>query len=324
LHSFSDLNPREVSSLSETWPQVSTQRRQALLEDLEELEEADTLVSFEEVGRLGLKDVDAKVRALGIRLLWEAQDKKLVPPYIEMMEKDPDAEVRATAATALGTYVYLGEIEEIPGQLLTTIEDSLLRVTASQDTPLVRRRALESLGYSSRPEVPGLIRKAYELGQPEWIESSLFAMGRSADNNWEPLVLGQLDNSRDLIRTEAIQAAGELELAAARSSLLEILEAEPENDDVWAAAIWSLSQIGGEDVRSTLEKLLDETEDPDEIDFLEEALDNLSFTEDMALFDLFDVDPGEAETHIIDQDGNLTSGDLPDDHKRKKNPRKSR
>ncbi len=46
----------------------------------------------------------------------------------------------------------------------------------------------EALGFSSRPEVPDLIRQAYAIGQPEWMESSLFAMGRSADSIWETAV----------------------------------------------------------------------------------------------------------------------------------------
>jgi HEAT repeat protein len=325
LHSFSDLNPKELAALKAVWAKVPSQRRQSLLEDLEELADADTLVSFEEIGRMALTDEAAKVRALAIRLLWDVQERKLAPTYLKMLENDPDIEVRATAATALGTYVYLGEIEEIPASLLKPIEDSLLKKVNSQNEPLIRRRALESLGFSSRPEVPDLIRQAYDMGQPEWMESSLFAMGRSADKVWETEVLTQFNNPSDAIRAEAIQAAGELELASARLPMLQILEDEPENEDVWAAVVWSLSQIGGEDVRGTLEQLLEHTDDPDETDFLEEALDNLSFTEDMAIFNLLEVDPDETETRIVDSDGNLTYGDLPtDSENKKKKPKKTR
>jgi HEAT repeat protein len=322
LHNFSDLPPRELAALKAVWAKVPVQRREALLEDLEELNDADTLVSFEEVGRMALTDEAPRVRALAIRLLWDVQDRKLVAIYLQMLENDPDTEVRATAATALGSYAYLGEIEEIPASLLKTIEDNLLKKLNSQDESLVRRRALESLGFSSRPEVPDWIRQAYENGQPEWMESSLFAMGRSADQIWETEVLTQINNPKDSIRAEAIQAAGELELASARLPMLKVLEDESENEEVWAAAVWSLSQVGGEDVRGTLEKLLDETDDPDETDFLEEALDNLTFTEDMANFELFDIDPEQAETRIVDVDGNLTSGDLPVDTDQKKKKHK--
>ena len=81
-------------------------------------------------------------------------------------------------------------------------------------------------------------------------------------------------------------------LAAARPLLFEIVEDE-DDDDVFTAIVWSLSQIGGEDVRPFIETLLDQAEDDDTIEFLEEALMNLEFTEDMEGFDLLAVDPDD-------------------------------
>jgi hypothetical protein len=69
---------------------------------------------------------------------------------------------------------------------------------------------------------------------------------------------------------------------------------EEEDSTVLSAIIWSLSQIGGEDVRTYLETLLDQLEEDDEqVAFLEEALDNLAFTEDLERFDLLSFDPDE-------------------------------
>ena len=67
---------------------------------------------------------------------------------------------------------------------------------------------------------------------------------------------------------------------------------------ILSAVIWSLSQIGGEDVRTYLENLLDQLEDDEQIAFLEEALDNLAFTEDLERFDLLAFDPDEELTEI--------------------------
>ena len=95
------------------------------------------------------------------------------------------------------------------------------------------------------------------------------------------------------VRLAAVQASGELSLALARPFLLRLLE-EEEDDVIAGAAVWSLSQIGGEDVRLYLQNLLDKVEDDDEqAAFLEEALDNLAFTEDMAHFDLLAFDADE-------------------------------
>jgi len=253
------------------------------------------------------------VRTLAIRLLWEAEDKKLVPAFLEMMERDPDVEVRSTAASALGRYVYLGEVDEIPEEMLHTIEERLLAVTRGSDHPKVRQRALEALGYSGRPEVPELLLTAYASNDSGWLTSALFAMGRSADTRWENEVIRMLDHARSDVRLEAVRAAGELGLASAREPLIEMLTENGDEDDfVRSAAIWSLSQIGGENVRDVLENLLENTEDEDEADLLEDALDNLSFTEDMQIFEMFDFNP-DGEERIFDQEEDLEDSDNQED-----------
>ncbi|MDP3185107.1 MAG: hypothetical protein Q8M58_07545, partial [Anaerolineales bacterium] len=54
--------------------------------------------------------------------------------------------------------------------------------------------------------------------------------------------------------------------------------------------IWELTKIGGEDVRDRLEELLALAEDDEEAGFIEEALENLAFTEEVSGFDLSDIE----------------------------------
>jgi hypothetical protein len=183
--------------------------------------------------------------------------------------------------------VYLGEVDEIPDDLDREVEECLLRVTQGQDEDLVRRRALESLGFSNRKEVPQLIQAAFDSGQRDWISSSLYAMGRSANEVWTEQVLSMINSTFPSVRMEAARAAGELELSEATSGLLELLD--DDNVDVRSAAIWSLSQIGGAGVRTILEEMQEQTDDDEEAEFLITALDNLDFTEEMAVFTLFDI-----------------------------------
>jgi HEAT repeat protein len=157
---------------------------------------------------------------------------------------------------------------------------------------------LESLGYSGRAEVIPLIETAYHDKNPDWVVSALFAMGRSSDERWKKQVLSKLHAPDEDIRSEAIHAAGELELASARSILLNSLEDE-EDLEIRREIIWALSKIGGEGVRNRLEELLETEQDDEEADFIEEAMDTLSFTEDMAQFDLFDIDP---DTQLREED----------------------
>ena len=295
LHRFSDLPPADLKLLFQIWPQVSSRRKQTLLEDLEELAETDTLTCFDDLAYPLLTDPEANVRVLAIRLLWECEDAKLVQIYLKMLREDEDTEVRAAAANALGLFVNLGELEKIHAAIQHKIEDQLLKVITSAEKTLVRRRALESLGYSSREEVIPFIEAAYHDKNPDWVVSALFAMGRSYDERWKKQVLSKLLDPSEDIRSEAVHAAGELEISSARSVLLDLLEDE-EDLELRREIIWALSKIGGEGVRNRLEELLEVETDDDEAAFIEEAQDNLFLTEDMSRFDLFNVDP-EQELH---------------------------
>jgi len=302
LHRFSDLTPEDLGQLKQVWSQVPADRRAALVEDLEMLADADTLVSFDEFSKFALDDEDPRVRAGALSLLWECQDVKLIPKFIQMMEEDGDEIVRAQAASSLAQFVYLGEVEEMPESLLHQVEDHLLKTLSGDRSPLVQRRALEALGFSSREEVPALILRAFMSNDPAWVASALFAMGRSADPAWGQHVLRMLDHPDGDVQLEAVRAAGELEVEEAREPLLEMLAEGIEDEEVRMAAIWALSQIGGEGVRQALEKMLDESEDDDEVSFIEQALDNLAFNEGNLPFGMFEFEiPDEKDLdHIID------------------------
>ncbi len=294
LHRFSKMAADELEQLKRAWLQVNPARRLALLEDLEDLVEGDTLVILDDIARFALLDPDPAVRTTAIRMLWDDPDVKLVETFTGMLRNDPEPVVRAAAASAIGLFVYLGELEEVPENIHHQVEDELLRVMGGPDQAIVRRRALESLGYSGREEVIELIQNGYENGDLEWLASALFAMGRSADPRWERSVLDMLRHEDTTVQTEAARAAGALELAAAREPLLELLE-EPQalDDDLYAAAVWSLSQIGGEDVRETLERMAEAADDDEDANFLEQALENLDFTEGFGVLDMFDFDENE-------------------------------
>ena len=295
LRYFSDIAPLELQTLMDIWSRVKPDRKLSLLEGLLSMADSDTLVDFEDFARAILDDPEATVRTYAIRLLDReaCEDVKLVPTFINLLKNDPDVNVRAEAASALNLFVDLGELEEISEEVYGEIQSILLDSAKGAEETRVRRRALESLGWSSNPEVVELIESAFD-GNIDWKVSALVAMGRSADDRWEDRVLRSMLDDNDKTRKAAVQSAGMLGFKSARLPLLRMLETE-ESDEVMSAAIWSLSQIGGEDVQIVLEKLLDETEDEDLVAFLEEALDNLAFTEDLDRFELMSFDPDELE-----------------------------
>jgi len=306
LYRLSNLEGEEFTSIQQTWPQISPQRRRALLEDLEELAETNTLMQFNPLFRLALNDLEAENRTLAIRALWESEDPGLISTLQDILENDESLETRAQAAAGLGRFIYLGEFDRITEATQQSIEDVLLAVVQGDQDPLIRRRALEALGYSGRQEVRALIQQAYQPDDQDWLVSALHAMGRSCDPCWTSEVLENLHHVAPPVRLEAARAAGELEIEDARQDLLELLD--DDNDEVRMAAVWSLSQIGGEGVQRALKGLLQETDDQAEIDMIEDALGNLSITEGDEAFDLFDFkdlddfDDDDFEDGFDDQD----------------------
>lgn len=305
LYRLSDLDEADLQAVASSWTRIPLKRRQALMEDIETLSAADPLLSYEGISRLAIKDENPHIRKVGIRCLWESEEQDLADQFLFLLDTDESAEVRPAAASALGKYVYLGELDEIPLQLQREIENRLLAKMKSEDAAPVKRSSLEALGFSGREEINPLIESAYFSGNEDWIISSLYAMGRSANDKWHSLVEAMFDHENPEVRLEAARAAGELEFRGSVDKLSKLLE-DPDNE-VRMAAIWSLSQIGGEEVREALELLYNQTEDDEELQQIESALDNLDFTDGGDLFAMLEIP--EADDDLSYEDGEYYEDD---------------
>jgi HEAT repeat protein len=301
LYGLSNLEGEKLGQFTETWPELTAERRESLLEDLELLSESNFVVSFEEVCKLGLFDTISRIRQVAIRSLWDAEEPEFLPIFLDIVENDPNLDVRAQAATGLGKYIYLGEMEEIPVDLHERVIEKLLEITAGSSPPLLKRSALEALGYSSHAQVAPLIEEAYNKDNDEWTISALIAMGRSANPAWSPMVIENINHSDNLVRLRAVQAAGDLASEKAVSHLIEHL-IDPD-DEVRMAAVWALSEIGGAEARDAIETILEETEDEDELDLIEDALENLEFTDMVENLSLFDLEEEDLEDMIHPEEG---------------------
>jgi HEAT repeat protein len=186
LSQLSDLNSAQSESLFAFWPQAPTSNRQSVLRELGKLAHDHIEFDFECVNRIALGDPDAEVRRQAVANLWECEEPSLASTLIEMVVSDQDPGVRARAAEALGRFVYLGEVDKLEPVLLRRIEDTLLQAAANEETGETSLRALESLGYSSRSEVVGLIEGAYAASDEGLKRASVMAMGRSANEKWVP------------------------------------------------------------------------------------------------------------------------------------------
>lgn len=295
LSFYSDLDPKSLRLFMDIWSSVKPDRKLLLLSELLKHLDTDNIVNYEEIGRALLNDADGNVRAAAIGLLAESDDPQLASTLINIFLNDADLAPRMEAARLLGEFVLLGEMEELNEELKIEVEDALISVIRSEDNPSLRKRALESLGYSSRDEMPNIIESVFHRADPAWVASALRAMGRSHDSRWNDDVVSKLLDEDPRIRFAAAEAAGELNIEAAAPIMLQMLEDEEEDDDVISATIWSLSQIGGDDARIYIVNLIENTEDEDLVTFLEDALENLDFNEELDKFDLLTLDEDDLE-----------------------------
>ncbi len=302
LKFYSDIDPTSLKLFLDMWPRVQPTRKLVLLDQLLSHLDSDTIVSYEEIGRALLNDPDGEVRAHAIRLLVESDDPKLAGKLVDILLHDSELSPRMEAVQLLGEFVLLGELDKVNESLQRKMEDALITVVRSEEDSTLRKRALEALSFSSRTEIAALIESAFERVDPAWIASALRAMGRSHDERWNGNVISMLLDEDPIIKFAAVEAAGQLTIEESVPILLQIVDDEEEPEEVATACIWALSQIGGDDARTYLVALLDQTEDEELAEFLEDAIENLNFTEEMNKFDLLtldeeddDVEPDEDE-----------------------------
>ena len=124
-----------------------------------------------------------------------------------------------------------------------------------------------------------------------------------------------LNHPKFNVQLEAVRASGELVLESTRRSLMDLFEQEALDPDIRDAAIWALSQIGGEQVEETLEGLLEKAENDDDEEFILNAIDNLSLTEQVNKMDLLDIDLEDEEMfgNVVDLEADSSDDDEGDD-----------
>jgi hypothetical protein len=307
LLTLSDITPANLVMLKQSWGQISPVRKSHLMESIELVHEEEITSNFEDIAEIALDDPNSPVRTIALRLFMDFEKPRLIQKFIHLMTTDPDIEVRSQAAIVLGKYVYLLETDAIDERYRNPLEEALIKVIKSDDHEIVRQKALESFGFSSHDSVKENIYYAYHSGDRNWITSALEAIGRSADESYEGLVLPMLAHPDLRIQKAAVFAAGELELATTRKLLMRMALETNGDEDLWVEAVSALSKIGGEGVVEVFELLLERAESDEEEEFLNEAMEELNLTNGLALdFDLLGIrkpDTSELrETDISDDD----------------------
>jgi HEAT repeat protein len=260
LTDLSSLNSAELKQLEQAWATIELKRRRQIMYRLVELAEDNFELDFDEIFKGRLKDEDAEVRSKAIEGLWENEEASLIDPLIDRLEKDSSEEVQAAAATALGKFALLAELEKLRPNYRDRVSQSLLAVINDNNKPVeVKRRALEAAASLTLPQMNKTIAQAYQSGDNQLKTSALFAMGKSCNTSWMPILIKELNSTDAEIRYEAAGACGELGEEEAASYLCELVN-DPDID-VRLAAVQALGKIGGPEAKGCLEKCLNHSDE---------------------------------------------------------------
>jgi HEAT repeat protein len=201
----------------------------------------------EECGRVCenlMRDASPSVRRMAIEGLWGIADPRHIKSLMDIVSGDSDDEVRASAASVLGTYVWHGLEGEVPRRHFQRVRDFLMEAVRDERNPLpVRRSALEAVSFDPDDEVAELIEWGYKHPDRELNLSAIFAMGRSQCERWVRILGVEMQSEDRERRLEAIHSAGEGYMQGLTPTLRNLV-LSPDRE-IRIAAMWSLAHTGG-------------------------------------------------------------------------------
>jgi len=255
LAELSNLSSGELGLFEQAWAACDVKRRRQIVYRLVELAGDNLELNFDGIFKNCLKDQDANVRSEAIEGLWENEEASLIEPLIDLLQQDTSEKVQTAAAIALGKFAMLAEQGKLGNHHTARVSQALFTVIDDESKPVeVRRRALESASLLSLPEMKRTIMEAYENSDDKLRVSSIYAMGKSCDPSWLPILLNEMNNDDPEVRYEAVGACGELEEPEAVPHLIDLLN-DPDTD-VRLATIRALGKIGGAEAKRWLNQCL--------------------------------------------------------------------
>lgn len=279
---LSDLLPAELGVFARTWFGIDVEHQRWIVTTMVELSEQNPELDFNAIFKMCLKDDDETVLEKAMEGLWESEDRAIVPSLIQVLNSDKSINVRSSAAVALGKFSELVQ----DGKLLLkdgeAIHDSLMSVLDDDEADVeIRRRCLEAIAPFNTADIQKLVSRAYEGEDLLLKSSSIFAMGRTGELSWLPVLIKELQNPEPSIRYETANACGELAEEDAVPHLVSLLD--DEDYQVQLAGVYALGKIGGPLAKKVLVHCVKEGDAVLE-DAARNELENIEFLEDPMAF----------------------------------------
>ena len=283
FHEASDPSPQELGEFTRVWLSLEDERRRDVVAAMVEQAEDNLELDFTSVFRLCLKDEDDRVAQLSIEGLWEQEDRWLLAGLVELLRSERGPQVRAAAALALGKFPVLvqeGKLLPRDGELVyRTLMDFLEDEIEDLE---VRRRCLEAVAPYNTEEVQDFVLWAYDGDDQDLRSSAIYAMGRTGEIRWLPMLLREMESPDPAVRYETAHACGELGEQDAAPLLVDLLQ--DDDPEVRIASITALGKIGGPLARKALTDCIRDG-DPAMEDAARAELENIEFLDDpMRLF----------------------------------------
>jgi HEAT repeat protein len=277
-----DLLPEELGMFARTWVGIDVERQRRLISTMVELAEGNPELDFGAIFKMCLKHEDEVVLETAMQGLWEKEDRSIIPSLLQTLRSDKSPRVRSAAAAALGKFSLLVQEGKLLPKDRESIHNSLMDTLNDSDQPLdVRRRSLEAVAPFNTGAIRKMVAWAYESEDLALKSSSIFAMGRTGESTWLPMLIKELRSPEPTIRYETANACGELGEEDAVPHLVSLLQ----DDDyqVQLAGINALGKIGSPLAKKVLLHCVKEGDAA-----LEEAaraeLQNIEFLEDPMAF----------------------------------------
>ena len=239
----SDLHPDELGQFARAWFGFPVDRQRWIVTTMVELAEDTPELDFCAIFKMCLKDGDEQVLEKAMEGLWEHEDRSVISGLIHVLHSDKGPQVRSAAAVALGKFPLLVQEGKLLAKDGDSIHDSLMKVLQDDSQPLeVRRRSLEAIAPFNTTDIKQLVKGAYKSSDLKLKSSSIYAMGRTGEMDWLPLLIKELQSPEPDIRYETAHACGELGEEDAVPHLIPLLE----DDDyqVQMAGVSALGKIG--------------------------------------------------------------------------------
>ena len=287
VYGLSDLPESATEKYRQVWQELPAGYRAKLVRFLAETSEINWELRYDVVGQVALDDVDPRVRSAAIDVLWENESIEHMDRLIHLAQKDENEGVRIAAVKQLETFIYKGEVEELPASETTRAEALMLAILDDESESVeLRRRALEAIANCSQDRVTNEIQQAYSSDDSRLQVSAVYAMGKTCDNRWDDIVIRELQSGQSEMQYEAARAAGELAISSAVRHLHEL--AQEDDVEIRSVVFWALGEIGTEEAIRLLNAYsqdLTESGEEELLEIVEDALATANFMKsDMFLF----------------------------------------